>query len=42
MLFRSASLTAVYKKYSNAKFHEVAKQPCPEGLGDDGPTAMAA
>ena len=30
-----ASLTAVFKKYSNAKFHEVAKLPCADGLGDD-------
>jgi acetyl/propionyl-CoA carboxylase alpha subunit len=37
----SASLTAVYKKYSNAKFHEVAKLPCPEGLGEDTPAAMS-
>jgi cyclin B len=31
----TASLTAVFKKYSNAKFHEVAKLPCPEGLGEE-------
>jgi cyclin B len=30
-----ASLTAVFKKYSNAKFHEVAKLPCPDGLGEE-------
>jgi cyclin B len=31
----SGTLTAVHKKYVNAKFHEVARLPCPEGLGDD-------
>ena len=30
-----ASLTAVHKKYSNAKFHEVAKMPPAEGMGED-------
>ena len=31
----TANLTAVYKKYSNQKFMEVAKLPAPSGLGDD-------
>lgn len=30
----TASLTAVHKKYSNAKFHEVAKMPPAEGMGE--------
>ena len=29
-----ASLTAVFKKYSNPKFSEAAKVPSPSGLGE--------
>ena len=37
-----ASLTAVFKKYNNAKFHEVAKLPAAQGLGEDAPASSGA